>query len=118
MLSLKISSDLRQRIASGGPGEMLDVVVELSNPGPEAASEVENARGIVSRGERIAAEKQRFVEQATPVQELVSSLGGEVVEHAWINKTLRARIPAEQIEHLINAPGVGAVDVPHRLTRD
>ena len=63
----------------------------------------------------MAAAKEAFNRAAEPVTKLVAGLGGEVVDGAWINNTLRARVPAGNVPHVAGAEGVAAVDVPHAV---
>ena len=68
-----------------------------------------------SRGEAIALRKEAFSHDVVPVEEAVTKVGGEVVGHAWINQTVRARVPAHGLEQLSELDEVAVLDVPHTL---
>ena len=96
-----ITSDLAARLDAAGSDDLLDVIVELE-AGPDDAPDM-------------AAAKAAFSRAAKPVTEIVAGLGGEVVEGAWINHTLHARVPAGRVPDVAGADGVAAVDVPHAV---
>lgn len=100
----KITSELSERAAGGGSEALIDVVVEL-----EGASGDEPSADALRRA---------FKQAATPVVETIANLGGEVTGEAWINQTLRAKLPAKSVRRLSDLDEVTAVDVPHRLTFD
>lgn len=93
----------------GVPDEALEVVLEL---GPVA----ETAEG--SRADRIARQKAEFQAMAEPVKAVVRQLGGSVEAEAWINGTLKARVPASALRRLKDVEGIVAIDVPHRIERE
>jgi hypothetical protein len=80
------------------------VIVELEPPSPERVSADEL--------------KVAFRQVADPVAEAIAGLGGEVKGEAWINSTLRARVPAASLGDLSELEPVAALDVPHQLTPD
>lgn len=100
----KITSDLAAEVDAAESSSLLDVVVELAGDEPEAAD--------------LAAAKAAFARAAEPVTELISASGGLVLEGAWLNHTLRARVPARAVSEVAGADGVSAVDVPHRIEAD
>jgi hypothetical protein len=118
MFSAKITPALRSRLDAGDPAEMLDVIVEFSPAQSGAASDSGGVNETLGRSEKIAAQKREFTEVATPVEQLVTDLGGEVMGRAWLNGTLEARLRASRVRDLTTAPGVRTLDVPHRLSRD
>jgi hypothetical protein len=83
--------------------EHVDVIVELDHD-EDAAS--------------VPALQASFAERAAPVEAAVADLGGEVVDRAWINSTLRVKIPADALPKLSAVPGVTALDAPRPLTED
>ena len=99
-----ISSDLASQVDVAEDSKLLDVVVELD--------------GEVASASDITQAKAAFSRVAGPVTDLISSLGGEVVEGAWINHTLLARLPAARIPELARLDHVTVVDVPHALRPD
>ena len=99
-----ITPDLAAEVEAAEASNMLDVVVELDGDLDEASD--------------IATAKAAFERAATPVSKVISGSGGEVLEGAWINHTLRARVPAGSIPDVAGADGVSVVDVPHALEAD
>lgn len=100
----KITSELSERTAGRGSEALIDVVVEL-----------EGASGDEPSADAL---RKAFKQTATPVVEKITNLGGEVTGEAWINQTLRARLPASSVRLLSDLDEVTAVDVPHRLAFD
>jgi len=105
--SEKVSSDLAAVLDSSGTDDTVDVVIELE-PDEAPAS-------TGSRAERIAAARAAFAAAADPVESAVVGAGGEVLDRAWINKTLLARVAAGSLERLSALRAVRAVDVPRKL---
>jgi hypothetical protein len=62
--------------------------------------------------------RKQFHDITASVEERINELGGEVIEHAWINKTLRARMPAGKVGQIEDADGVAGLDLPEHITRD
>lgn len=87
---------------------MLDVVLELESP--EEAPETQ-----MPQRDRIALRRERFSQHAAPIQDKIQQVGGEVLGSAWINHTIRARVPANGISHLTELKSVERVDLPHAL---
>lgn len=110
MSAEKLSAELAAQLASVGPEELIDVICEMEEPTGEDAGQ--------DRSARIAARKRTFGEAARPVETLVEDLGGVVLDRAWINRTLRARVPAGQLDALARAEGVRRIDVPRRIESD
>jgi hypothetical protein len=96
-----ITPDLAAQLDAAESSDVVDVIVELA-AGAEEASDM-------------AAAKRAFDHAARPVAEVVAGVGGEVVDGAWINHTLHARVPAGGVPDLADAEGVAAVDVPHAV---
>jgi hypothetical protein len=102
--SAKITPDLAAEVDAAESSNLLDVVVELAGDAEEASD--------------MTAAKEAFARVADPVTEVISASGGHVLEGAWINNTLRARVPAGAVSEVAGADGVSAVDVPHKLEAD
>jgi hypothetical protein len=100
----KITPDLAAEVDAAESSNMLDVVVELNG-------DLEEAGDVVTA-------KAEFERAAEPVADVISGLGGEVLEGAWINHTLRARVPAGAVSDVAAADGVSVVDVPHAIEAD
>ncbi len=102
-LRSKLTSDVESLIHDVDGERVVEVVIELDAP----------------RGDMDIAElKASFSRLARPVAEHIARLGGEITGEAWINQTLKARLPAERIPQLSHLAHVGTVDVPHRITLD
>ena len=104
-----IKPDLASQIDAADDESLLDVVVELEAP---------SARAAVPTGDRaavMAQMKETFRTTADPVIELIVAKGGEVLGEAWLNQTLRARVPARSVTELSSADGVTALDVPRQI---
>jgi hypothetical protein len=100
--SAKISPALESRLGAEDD-DLLDVVVELERAAPEGSPSVPKLR-------------EAFERDAAPVSGAISSLGGEVTDQAWLNRTLRAKVPASAVSALADHDAVALLDVPHRLT--
>jgi hypothetical protein len=108
----KVTSDLASRIEEADDDGLVEVVVELDSP---------DTPSPVERGDRRAAMeamKQGFRAAAAPVEKQIVSAGGEITGAAWINRTLRARVPARSIAKLSEESAVTAVDVPRAVEPD
>jgi hypothetical protein len=111
MGSSKVTGTLRQNLLSKADDDLVDVVIELTppaSPGPQNES----------RAERTVALKQQFSRVAEPVEQRILSAGGKVLEHAWINQTLKARVPAGKVDQIVDADDVASIDVAHHLSRE
>jgi hypothetical protein len=110
MDSAKLTASLLSQARNAGPGELLDVVVELSpssaEPGVSKAS---------SRAEEIAERKEAFNRDAVEAERVVREVGGEVTGRAWINRTLRCRVPVAGLERLSQLASVAVLDVPETI---
>lgn len=108
-MDAKVSEQLSKELDQSDSSKMLDVIIELH---PEDAPTAPQPQ---SRAEKIAALKEKFVRDAAPIQQVVQNAGGELKGEAWINRTIRARVPIETIKHLSEQEQVAKVDVPHTL---
>jgi hypothetical protein len=105
----KVTDQLLKELDSSDSSKTLDVVIELRSENEP------NTRQSQSRAEKIAAMKESFVRDAAPIEEFVRNAGGELKGEAWINRTLRARVPIDTIKRLSEQEQVVRVDVPHAL---
>ncbi len=85
-------------------GELLDVIVELTPDPAEPATAPEM--------------QEAFEKDVEPVSAAISRCGGEVVNSAWLNRTLHAKVPAIKVSELTGLREVAALDVPHRIERE
>jgi len=93
----------------GSADDTVDLVLELQQ-GTVAA--------VGDRAERIARQKVSFQAMADGVKAIVLQSGGTVEGEAWINCTIKARVPARAIQRLQEADGVVTIDLPHQLHRE
>ncbi|MDQ3740517.1 MAG: hypothetical protein M3320_10070 [Actinomycetota bacterium] len=100
----KLTESLRARIAEQQGEELLDVVVELEQDAAAQTSMPEAQRSFSARAE--------------PVESAIAEAGGEVVDAAWINSTLRARVPAKKLRDVTSVDHVTAVDLPRAIEPD
>jgi len=103
-MSPKIFPALLKRIEQSNPAEWLDVIIELEGGSGEVYD--------------IAAAKQEFARVSAPVIERIEGMGGEVVNRAWINHTLRARLLAQDIPAVGQLGEVLALDVAQMIGQD
>lgn len=89
--------------------DSLDVVLELQQAGAQSTG---------SRAEKIAHQKANFKNVAEPVKAMVVQSGGTVEGEAWINCTIKARVPAKALKRLREIDGVLKIDVPHTISRE
>lgn len=108
----KLTEKLAEHIEKSGVGDMLDVIVELD---PTRGQDILSNSGDLSRQDRIAKLQEDFTDQSAAVISKIAEAGGEVLDHAWINKTLKVRVPAERIGDIIAETEVKAVDLPERI---
>jgi hypothetical protein len=95
--------ELRADLVATGPGEQVDVVIEMTPPVIVA---------VGTRAERVAATKRGFDGLAWSMIQKISPAGGEVPDTAWINSTVRGRIPVGVLNHLLDDVNVRRVDAP------
>jgi hypothetical protein len=109
----KLTPGLAARIESASASEYVDLILELcSQPAPPQMA------SFGSRGEKIAAQKEAFSRNAAPVESLVLQLGGEITGRAWINRTMRARVPIQSVGRLSEIDNVAALDLPRSIEPD
>jgi hypothetical protein len=105
----KVTGQLLEQSQKPEPSSMLDIVIELRPPDESAAKSGQ------SRSEKIAALKANFTRDLVPIEQAVRSLGGELTGEAWINRTVRARIPSRSLKKLSEQELIAKLDIPHRL---
>lgn len=113
----KLSPDLRKRLAATPEGESLDVVVEVGQGAKSPSRKQGRAAGNAGGG-KIAALKESFSASAAPIERAIESSGGRVLDRAWINQSLKARLPREAVEALGEREDVELVDTLRTLRPD
>ena len=104
----KLTDDLATQLDQASAADVLEIVLELHAPGDLEATALPR-----SRAEQIDLKKGAFGRAVAPVEEAIQSVGGEVTGTAWINQTLRARVPAEGVSQLSDLDVVAALDTPN-----
>jgi len=112
LMTVKLSAKLAEQLERSGGSDLLDIILELR---PLAQPPVQKSR---SRSENVAAIKEAFSREITSIEEAVLKLGGEVTGRAWINQTLRARVPAERVKELSEHDKIAVLDLPHLIKSD
>jgi hypothetical protein len=111
-MEARLNEELLQVLESMDAAELVDVIVEVrEGEGREPAPPQ-------TRNQRIAHLKETFRRKIVPLQEAIRSIGGEVTGEAWLNQTLRVRLPAGNVSRLCDHDEVASLDVPHALERD
>ncbi len=105
----KLTAQLAERVEKSDAAEMLDVVVEFNHPTNTTTQK------IMSRSERISALKENFAKQSAPVEEAIQQAGGEVLGKAWINQTLKARLPVKSVSPVSEHAEINVLDLPETL---
>lgn len=103
-----LSRELSQRLDEAAPTGFVEIILELR-------SEVPEPDPSLPRSERIAARKASAQRLYDPVEEAIARAGGEILERAWINQTLRARLPVHRVHDLATLDEVALIDVPRPL---
>ena len=99
-----MTGELASLVEAAETDRLLDVIVELE-------AEPWGDRNDEDLGEW-------FERVAELVATEIRQLGGEVTGAAWINQTLRARLPATRVRELSKRAHVRALDVPRPITLD
>jgi hypothetical protein len=111
-MTTKQTSAVHQAALSAAPADSMNVVLELKemdkSPAPPAAS----------RAEQIRLTKQCFAEHIQPLKDKIESLGGEVLDSAWLNSTISARLPRQGLAELEHDDRVQSIDLPRPIERE
>src|SRR5918992_6291740 len=108
-MTTKLTEKLAKQLEETNDSDLLDIILELGSKA-ESSPPTDEKR---SRGEKIAAMKEAFSREAAPIEEAVRKVGGEVTGRAWINKTMRARVPAQSVKELSEHEKIAALDTPN-----
>lgn len=82
------------RLGQAAGDDAVEIILELKSPGDQAAA------SAALPGDPLTVRRAAFEAWSDSVAESVSQCGGTVVERAWINSTLRARVPASRVSEL------------------
>ena len=108
----KVTEQLLEALEKSDASELVDVVIELR---PENEPKAQQPQ---SRAEKIATLKENFMRDLAPIEEAVRNAGGELTGQAWINRTVRARVPTDCVKQLSEQEQIAKVDVPHAIKQD
>jgi hypothetical protein len=109
MANFRLSPTLVDLLKKTDVSDLVDIVVELRTNSESLSNEIK------SRSEKIAAKKEAFNRNLASVEEEIRNLGGEITGRAWINQTVRARVPARGVKNLATNEKVEIVDIPQPL---
>jgi hypothetical protein len=109
----KISESLAERLHSSADDDMVELVVELDTPPPTTAPARES-----SRRERTTAVREAFETGSRPLESEIESAGGEITGRAWINQTVRARLPKRAVAAVTERREVRRLDTTRRIEAD
>jgi hypothetical protein len=104
-----VTSRLTAKARHQHDDDALDVIVELNSEPPATTG---------TREEQIAKRKAAFDADADDVKDVIQRLGGEVLDAAWINQTIRGRVPKRSLARLARHKRVAAIDAPAPITPD
>ena len=110
MDTVKIKPALVNKLEHANDSDLVEVILQL-----EAPSNSPGASTVRSRADKIVAMKEAFSHDAASVEDAVRNVGGEVTGRAWINQTLRARVPAQKVKDLCELEKVATVDTTRPL---
>ena len=108
-MSAELHPRLAQMLEDSGAQTWLDVILELKTAPDEPAA---------SRAEAVARKKAGFHTIAESVKDVVGLCGGTVEGEAWLNSTIKCRVPAGALRALSATPDIVKIDVPHDLSRE
>ena len=111
-MEAKLTQQLSEVLQSKQASDLVEVIVELYR-----TEKLEPATPQ-TRNERIAHLKEAFNRRIAPLEETIKTIGGEITGRAWINQTVRVRVPADKVSLLSDYDEVAKLDVPHPLVRD
>jgi len=109
----KLSPSLRRRLAATPQGHPVEVVVEVGK-----ATGASDAAAAGGRAKKIEALKESFAANAAPIERAIERSGGEVLGRAWLNQSLKARLPREAVEALSEREDIERLDMPATLQPD
>lgn len=104
-----ITDRLASRLAEAAAEDAVEVVIELCPSDPRASDMSRPRADLAAEGRREFARRSRSV-----VQDVLAR-GGTLIDSAWVNSTLKAVVPADQVVMLAEYENVERVDLPSRL---
>ncbi len=89
----------------------IEVVVELK-------SSPVNRSGTFSKQEKIKMIKRSFTEDLDSINHVMQDKGVKIIDTAWINKTIKMKVPLASLDELSNINSVENIDLPQQLKKD
>jgi len=117
MANKKWSSALSESASCAAPGELLEVVLELKGVELKKKTASPAAPGA-TRAQKMQLGKQNFSKASQPIKEKILKLGGEVLEEAWLNSTISAKLSKQALAELDHEEIVESIDLPRALKRE
>jgi len=118
----KLTDQLRARLLATAPEEPVELLAELTaTAAPPTTAPPTTEPPTTAPPDRaaiIAARRAAFEARLAPLERSVAALGGEVVDHTWLNETLRVRLPAGQVAQLAALDPVERLDLPQPIQPD
>ena len=111
-MAKKQTSILNKAVSAAAHEDSLQVVLELKEMDQALAP------ATASREERIQLGRQSFARHIQPLKDKIAILGGEVLDEAWLNSTISARVPKRGLEELEHDERVQSIDLPRAIERE
>lgn len=108
----KVTDNLKNYLQNCQPVSNIEVIIELA-----PSSNHLDSPGA-QRTEKIELRKKSFLQETESVTELIRNQGGDVLDSLWLNKTVKAKIPANCIPELTRLKEVNVIDLSHQIKRD
>lgn len=112
MSEKKISAGLKDYLQQNRNQAHVEVVLELT-PLPD-----DTGAQYATRSAKMASYQQAFAQSLEPVKDLILRQGGDVLDAAWLNQTVKVKLPVDSLSQLAQLSQVTAIDLPHPLSAD
>jgi hypothetical protein len=108
----KIANSLKTFLDKSHAEKEIEIVIELTPIAHTSESKK------LSRTENIENLKKAFNIELQPIANEISNHGGNIINSAWINQTVNAKVSSKCINELVQLKEVTAIDLPKYLTKD
>lgn len=109
-----LTESLRQLASRSHSQDLIDVIIEL----PRSPIPTRSLPSNAPREESLRQLIDEFASLSAPVRQTIERVGGEVLGQAWINNTLKVRVPASSLTELDQTEHVTLLDTPDQITRE
>jgi len=103
----KITDVLKKYLEKENP-ESVTVIIELSPDHPVLPHSV-------SKKEKMQSMKDNFNFQMSSLVSEVKSMGGDIIDAAWLNKTAKVQLPTNSLNKLAEIKSIELIDLPRQL---